>query len=163
MTSTAVSLWSTAFVQEHFKRACQAREATERFTYESLASCLDSPLELAFTIWWDLCAYQYGEATLRPQVPVTIGDDAFRLDFIATAVKTPTVVSPLTCVAIELDGHDFHERTQEQVTRRNYRDRRLQEHGWTVLHFSGSEFHRDPEAVIDAIQRAARTLRDRRA
>lgn len=52
------------------------------------------------------------------------------------------VAKPL--VAVELDGHEFHERTKAQVASRNTRDADLQMAGWTVFHFSGSEVVRDP-------------------
>jgi very-short-patch-repair endonuclease len=45
-------------------------------------------------------------------------------------------------IAVELDGYEFHERTREQVTLRDRRDRVLQRHGWIVLHISGSELVR---------------------
>jgi hypothetical protein len=48
-------------------------------------------------------------------------------------------------IAVELDGHDFHERTKEQVKLRDRRDRVLQRHGWIVLHISGSELVREPQ------------------
>lgn len=51
-------------------------------------------------------------------------------------------------VGIELDGHEFHERTPEQVTYRNQRDRDFSAWGWTILHFSGSEFHRNPMGLV---------------
>lgn len=54
-------------------------------------------------------------------------------------------------ILVELDGHDFHEKTKEQVTYRNQRDRDLQMEGWKVLHYSGSELHRNPvQAAQDA-------------
>ena len=55
---------------------------------------------------------------------------------------------PVAKIAVEVDGHDFHERTREQVVARNQRDRDLQADGWTVLHFSGSEIHRQPEECV---------------
>ena len=41
--------------------------------------------------------------------------------------------------AVECDGHEFHEKTKEQVIKGNERDRELQALGIMVLHFSGSE------------------------
>ena len=40
---------------------------------------------------------------------------------------------------IECDGHEFHEKTKEQVIKNNQRDRDLQNKGYEILHFSGSE------------------------
>jgi very-short-patch-repair endonuclease len=49
-------------------------------------------------------------------------------------------------VAVECDGHDYHERTKEQAARDRRRDRALQAAGVSVLRFTGSEIWRDPEA-----------------
>lgn len=43
----------------------------------------------------------------------------------------------------------WRERTKEQVTRRNQRDRDLALLGWRVIHFSGSEFFRAPLNCIE--------------
>lgn len=47
-------------------------------------------------------------------------------------------------VAIECDGHEFHEKTKEQVARDKSRDRALQIAGVRVFRFSGSEIYRRP-------------------
>lgn len=46
-------------------------------------------------------------------------------------------------VAIECDGHDFHERTKEQAERDRSRDRYLTGDGFLVLRFTGREIWRD--------------------
>jgi len=69
------------------------------------------------------------------------------------------------------DGHAFHERTTEQVTDRNRRDRDLHAAGWRLLPFSGSEVVNDPARcvveVYDMAQREYQRLwsrmHDRRA
>lgn len=47
-------------------------------------------------------------------------------------------------LAIECDGHDFHEKTKEQVKKNNERDYFLKSNGIDILHFSGSEIYNDP-------------------
>ena len=47
-------------------------------------------------------------------------------------------------LAVECDGHDFHERTKEQAARDRSRDRELQDAGVTIYRFTGSEIHNDP-------------------
>lgn len=42
-------------------------------------------------------------------------------------------------IAVECDGHSFHEKTKEQASRDKKRDRELQKHGWLVFRFSGSD------------------------
>jgi very-short-patch-repair endonuclease len=46
-------------------------------------------------------------------------------------------------IAIECDGHEFHERTKEQAEHDRSRDRALQADGWSVMRFTGRELHRD--------------------
>lgn len=64
---------------------------------------------------------------------------------------------PPMAIAIELDGHDFHERTKEQATRDKKRDRALVSAGWSVLRFTGSEVIKAPSDVFDAWEEAAAT------
>ncbi len=47
-------------------------------------------------------------------------------------------------LAVECDGHDFHEKTKEQAARDKARDRDLMERGVQVMRFTGSEIWRDP-------------------
>lgn len=49
---------------------------------------------------------------------------------------------------VECDGHEFHERTKEQAKRDRSRDRRLQEAGFRVFRFTGSEIYRDPIGCV---------------
>jgi len=62
-------------------------------------------------------------------------------------------------VGVELDGHDYHERTREQVIARNQRDRDLSALRWKILHFSGAELHENPmRVVVEAMTAAADAL-----
>lgn len=47
-------------------------------------------------------------------------------------------------LVVEIDGHDFHEKTRVQAARDKERDRILQEAGFTVFHFTGSELWAKP-------------------
>lgn len=49
-------------------------------------------------------------------------------------------------IAVECDGHDFHEKTKHQAARDKSRDRELAAAGFTVLRFTGSEIWADPIA-----------------
>lgn len=53
-----------------------------------------------------------------------------------------------TRIVVELDGHDFHERTPEQAQSDKSRDRELQALGWQVLRFTGREVLRDPRQCV---------------
>jgi very-short-patch-repair endonuclease len=44
-------------------------------------------------------------------------------------------------VDVEVDGHEWHERTKEQAARDRGRDRALALDGWIVVRFTGAEVH----------------------
>lgn len=114
----------------------------------------DSPLERAFFIWY--LAEKPGQWRLRPQSPVLVCGNSYRLDFeVFYEFGTPGFEDwRQTKIAVELDGHGFHERTPQQVQRRDQRDRDLQLDGWKVLHFSFLEFDRDPVKCIEVVHEA---------
>lgn len=45
---------------------------------------------------------------------------------------------------VECDGHEFHEKTKEQVQHDKARERELIAEGFTVIRFSGSEIYNNP-------------------
>lgn len=111
----------------------------------------DSPLEVLFWVWWRATMrvqpFFKEKVALQRHVFVTAQGEVYNLDFvIAPRGKAIQTLWPL--VAVELDGHGFHEKTREQVTYRNQRDRALQQAGWRVFHFSWDEFTADPERVL---------------
>ena len=54
-------------------------------------------------------------------------------------------------IAVECDGHDFHERTKEQAARDKSRDRALVKAGFRVIRFTGSEIWHRPSECADEI------------
>lgn len=54
-------------------------------------------------------------------------------------------------ICVELDGHDFHERTKRQATRDKRRDRALTERGWRVVRFTGSEVYEDAYECVSQV------------
>lgn len=75
-----------------------------------------------------------GVPVIAPQVPL----HGYRIDFLAMIVDSPAVM-----IAIECDGHQFHERTPEQAEKDRKRDRTLFERGVPTLRFTGREIVRD--------------------
>lgn len=60
-------------------------------------------------------------------------------------------------VAVECDGHDFHERTKQQAEHDRRRDRDIQGMGLSVLRFTGSEIWRSPTRTAwDCLVQAVR-------
>ncbi len=76
----------------------------------------------------------------------------FRLDFALYYPRTDR--KGKIKIAIECDGHDFHEKTKEQAQRDKEKDRILQSNGWLVARFTGSEiFKKDVADLIFEIDR----------
>lgn len=80
-----------------------------------------------------------------PQLDVSIAGSAYRVDFAFLSMPEEEMTARL---AVELDGHDFHERTKEQASRDKKRDRDFAAAGWTVLRFTGSDIYRDASAAL---------------
>lgn len=66
-------------------------------------------------------------------------------------IAAATSVDRTLVVAIECDGHDFHDRTKEQVARDKARDRFFTESDVRLFRFSGSEIWRDAGACADQV------------
>jgi len=76
--------------------------------------------------------------------------DRYRADFYIESFHKDTRM-PLFRCAIECDGHDFHEKTKDQVARDKRRDRWFQARGIAVLRFSGAEIWADPASCAEQI------------
>lgn len=74
------------------------------------------------------------------QAEVICGESKYRVDFLITVDYHK--LNQRKYFVIECDGHDFHEKTKEQVIKNNNRDRDLINAGYVVLHFSGSEIYK---------------------
>ena len=55
-------------------------------------------------------------------------------------------------IIVELDGHEFHERTKAQAAHDKRRDRRFVAAGWKVLRYTGSEVYGDVGGVLGEIE-----------
>lgn len=95
-------------------------------------------------------------AHLMPQAVIEGCDERsdwrYRVDFLLICGARPAYRK---CLAIECDGHDWHEKTKQQVARDKLRDRRLLISGIIPVRFSGSEIHRDHGACAEYIRQLA--------
>lgn len=89
------------------------------------------------------------------QHPVTIGKHDYRVDFELlidifdnyAMSDSPTA----TKIFIELDGHDFHEKTKEQVAHDKKRERELSDKCDALLRYSGSEVYQNTYKVVNDV------------
>jgi very-short-patch-repair endonuclease len=142
-----------------------AELAADRLPLDQLAKC-ESPIEKLFLcgLWsrgcWTgalefshaphfdgLCMDARGKtvAVCAPQVQV----GPYRLDFLLALYFSAN--EPLGLVAVECDGHEFHERTKEQAARDKSRDRDLQMRGIQVFRYTGSEIWREAGKCADEV------------
>jgi very-short-patch-repair endonuclease len=94
-------------------------------------------------IWpsWSAAVPTYPDVVIVPQH----GIGRYRVDFAIYAREMRLVV--------EVDGHEWHEKTKEQAARDKRRDRDLQQEGWAVFHFTGSEVWNDPFGCCETINK----------
>jgi Protein of unknown function (DUF559) len=118
----------------------------------------ESPLEAAWRVWWRVVRSGLGGPLSGHQPHPTYQYDViadghtYRLDVVINDWLPDGSLRPV--LAVELDGHTYHERTQAQVAERNARDRVLQMAGWTVLHFSYEEIRmRGLRCAIEVLER----------
>ena len=86
------------------------------------------------------------EANVVGAPQVSILDD-YRTDFLFLT----EVFGGFCMLAVECDGHDFHEKTKWQAARDKRRDRRLLRVGIRTMRFAGSEVHRDPTGCAQQV------------
>lgn len=87
---------------------------------------------------------------LRPQYEINASEDPWdgnlsgviaRADF---AIFHPDRDLENPLLLVEIDGHEFHERTKQQASSDRARDRRLMRCGYRVARFTGGDVHADP-------------------
>lgn len=111
-----------------------------------------SPIEKIFNFAYDLVAFSEGYMGffLTPQYEISrmMADPSkYIVDFVFIAEEVDGMVEiekPSFKLAIECDGHDFHEKTKAQVIYDNEREYELKMQGFDVLRFSGSQIYNNP-------------------
>jgi len=83
------------------------------------------------------------ELTIATQVPV----EKYVADFVVTWRRWGLVSS----VAVEIDGHDFHEKTKAQAAHDKKRDRAFTKNGVKLFRFTGSEIHNNAAACAKEV------------
>jgi hypothetical protein len=134
-------------------------------TIEELASetessrMIVSPIEQIFLIEWRVQEHlrqTYFPFNLAPQYQDEKTTGKYFLDFAIEFMNDEADAFDLfgkkyprpPLIGIELDGHDFHEKTKRQVEYHKERERFLISHGWTLLRYAGSEIIKDAESRV---------------
>ncbi len=131
-----------------FEPVWRDRDRAER-AIATLESCGVGPNEVMPIPAWSILATADDERLLLSSQPTLVLDDRrMRPDF---TLVTGSAFDGGCKVSIELDGHEFHERTPEQAERDKSKDRLLQRHGWIALRFTGREVLRNPSKCMQEI------------
>lgn len=110
---------------------------------------ISSPIEQIFLMEWKFAKIEeLLSVQLAPQLPVETTDGRFTLDFAVTH-NNPALRS--FRIGIELDGHEFHEKTKNQVVHDKQRERAIVRAGVSVMRFSGSEVYRNARKCVSEI------------
>lgn len=108
---------------------------------------IESPIEkILYPSLKEACGRRQLE--LKPQFNIGI----YRTDF--------AILGKDTKLAIECDGHAFHEKTKEQATRDRKREREIIAKGYKVLRFTGSEIYKDPASCTREVMRIIDTSKE---
>lgn len=96
---------------------------------------VDSPVEALFSSAFSACRDRlYIPKALAPTTQQKCGK--YRIDF--------AVACALGWLAVEIDGHEFHEKTKEQASKDRARERYLVTQGYRVIRFTGADVWNNP-------------------
>ena len=117
-----------------------------------------SPIEQIFSLAFEIMLFVkhydlFGYVIFNSQQDIYVGSKHYVVDF---AFDTDDICIEdakdkfnVFKIVIECDGHDFHEKSKEQVKKNNQRDLDLKMAGYDVLHFSGSQLYNEPFQCAD--------------
>lgn len=91
------------------------------------------------------------DLNIRGQYKIITDKNRYKVDFYVTGLQEYTlekdegtfIQTRGVNLCIECDGHDFHEKTKEQVKRDKQRERNLVKKGYKIIRFTGSEIYQD--------------------
>lgn len=78
---------------------------------------------------------------IEKQQEIKCGKKTYRVDFLIPVVYKN---QENKMFVVECDGHEFHQKTKEQVENDNKRQRDLQKEGYEIIRFSGTEIWHKP-------------------
>ncbi len=77
---------------------------------------------------------------IENQAQIECRNNKYRVDFLIPVIFYKNIYR---CFVVECDGHNFHEKTKEQVKKDNIRQRNIEANGYRMIRFSGSEIYED--------------------
>lgn len=132
----------------------------------SESNIFKSPLEFdLYLALYEECAYDNFMGTTIIENPVTfqaieagVPVGKYVTDMLYTYVRygTENKSTHKVTIAVEVDGHEFHEKTKQQAARDRERDRFFQSNNILVARFTGSEVHKNAKECALKVQTMAK-------
>jgi hypothetical protein len=127
------------FLDFIFIRDLSPKSAKDEY-FEFLDEC-ESPIEImlgmSIEIYLELHSLRFA---ITSQEEVKINGHKYRPDFRISYIDK---LQKERFLYVDCDGHDFHERTKQQVAYQNNRDFDMKFENIELLHFSGFQIHND--------------------
>lgn len=117
--------------------------------YDMLLAMIDceSPIERMLALGLNKAFQLHNMDTMSNYIDIGVENQVvinnYRTDFYIESNLTDCSAETFKLI-VECDGHDFHEKTKEQVAKDKKRERDLINEGYTILRFSGSEIYKNP-------------------
>lgn len=116
--------------------------------YQSLflgLECCESPIEKMMLVALEAYSENFnnisdGYFSINPQEEIEYDEKEYRVDISLAIILKGKEVK----IAIECDGHEFHEKTKKQAANDKQRERALTKYGFVVMRFAGSEIWNNP-------------------
>ena len=104
-----------------------------------------SPVEQIFLMEWVFCHVEQKKGwSLHPQKLLHTENGEFKIDFVVMG-------SGKSRLAIEIDGHEFHEKTKVQARNDRQRERAIMRAGHPVYRFTGSEVFANARSCVEEV------------
>lgn len=110
--------------------------------YEEINSPIEQIFKTAFDLYIELLEKE--SIFLFSQMPIKINKKKYIADFYFEKDEYVNKFDTNKKIVIECDGHEFYQKTKEQVKRDNEREYNLKMAGYEVIRFSGSQIYNEP-------------------
>jgi very-short-patch-repair endonuclease len=110
---------------------------------------IKSPIEQIFLMEWKAARLDEKlKVNLCPQENIETENGVKTVDFLIRPCAASTAVIG---IVIELDGHEFHEKTKWQVSKDKARERAIVRKGLVLLRFSGTEVVKNARGCVEEV------------
>jgi very-short-patch-repair endonuclease len=99
------------------------------------------------------CEIGFGTAAIRCRDRTSISTENRRIDY---ALFVKIFANEEIKIAVECDGHDFHEKTPHQAARDSAKNGDLQIAGWRLLRFTGRQIRQNPKYCATRVAELAK-------